>query len=457
MADVAGGMDAYVGIVRTSATAPVANAAVVSGPPSQDGSNVGNMKQFPSAVGALDIHECLLEVMSCLPGKALAMVCMSSRAVLAASNAHWGSCLDEIHERHREWLFRRFSYSQPERPEPSLVGSPARIAYGLCAGGLRTALRVATEEAGCGPPTAEQISQFVSRLRCLHSWYKHLPIEEGVAFLLTMSPVGGLVPISDSSTSKAGQSAWCARGMPTAEYRRHFHFFDWEEVSGECVAPVTTTADMSRPLLVPTLSRSIIPVTACLYSNIQTYNVLGGVYEAYRRLRDEKGPASSSATIVDLTSVASRWTRQWTGRGLPREVLSDMAMLYDFERRHKPSEFHCSSAHAQELLRAAEELCSRLFPHYTLEAVRLEVGLLLFSSGRGEVANVVMRADGARAQTNMTIALVEWTAYVWGTEATPKVSFSLSDAEMEDIRCQLPAEWDEIQKLFDDGTTEASK
>mmetsp|Transcript_70270 Transcript_70270/g.111046 ORF Transcript_70270/g.111046 Transcript_70270/m.111046 type:complete len:111 (-) Transcript_70270:12-344(-) len=42
------------------------------------------------------------------------------------------------------------------------------------------------------PPNAAQVSQFVTRVRSHHSWYKHLPIEEGVAFRLRMSPIAGM-------------------------------------------------------------------------------------------------------------------------------------------------------------------------------------------------------------------------------------------------------------------------
>mmetsp|Transcript_49333 Transcript_49333/g.90350 ORF Transcript_49333/g.90350 Transcript_49333/m.90350 type:complete len:435 (+) Transcript_49333:68-1372(+) len=383
------------------------------------------------------IQDILAEVMAFLVAPALGKVCVCCRTTLAASSIHWAGHLDNacrcVGRQHGRHLFPRLR---------NLTGDAARAEFSACASGFCAAMHAAAAVHGCGPPVAAQVQQFVTRVRSHHSWYKHLPIEEGVAFRLSMSPVAGMRYLDgrhiDYLRGDGTQFhyTWCT----TEDYRQRYHFFTWEEVGVGSTAgqSVTTTPDMLRPLLVPERFAVDVPVTACVHVDAASYNLLEGVYSLYRQRRD----AGSAETDMPAQATSS-YTRRTTGRGLPQEVVADMARLYAFEQKHPRETW---AAAEPEVLRDAQDLCAALFPHHTAEAVRVQAAMLLFSRTLHDVSNILVLADGARTKVRMSRVLLDCVRLIWGE--APSLSLSMSEEELRKAKQDLRRNWNEVNDLF---------
>jgi len=368
------------------------------------------------------------ELVAFLPATVLAVVSTCSRGTLMASEACWRAHLAEV-GRLRSWhgLTCRGPW---QRSLEVLSSADARREYSFCRRGLRDAMRSVCPE----PPTSEQVLRFVARVRSHHSWYKHLPIERGTSFQLAMSPAAGMRFTPDGikeyvrGDGTEFHYTWC----PTAEYRKHFHCFVWRQADEErdLVRGYTVDSLDAKPLLVPPLASSSIPVTACVYPHSRGYQLLASVYGKYKTLRTE-----GSFNFKDLGSFASRWTRCKTGLGLPDAVLADFERLYEFEKQHPGATWHQRS---EALLEDAHNLCRALFPFHTADDLQLEVDELL-SSGSGSArdeegpSGSAKRAEGARAQVKMIRALLDWISFVWGGEAVPSVCLSMPESERQEL------------------------
>jgi len=384
------------------------------------------------------VQDILAEVAAFLAAPALGRVCMSSHSALVASDVMWACHLDELCRSVGRYHGRNL-FPQTR----GLSGSAARAEYSLCASSFRGILRQAVSEAGYGPPTATQVLQFVVRVRGHHSWYKHLPIEEGVAFRLGMSPVAGMRQTDDQyieyvmGDGTQFHYTWCT----TEDYRRRFHFFVWEEICKSSSDPlVTTTPDMARPLLVPLLPSSIVPVTACVHIDASGYYLLADVYRRFKSSKD-----AGSSDLEQLPQATSLYTRRATGQGLPAALLQDMEELYAFEKVYPCKTWWDPTP---ELLRDAERLCASLFPSYSPEAVQLQAGLLLFGRASHDTSIILVLADGARAQVSMISALLECIRYVWGDDSVPDVSLSMTEEEMQKSRREMRKSWEEVEAAF---------
>jgi len=370
----------------------------------------------------------IAELVAFLPAAMLGVVSTCSRGTLMASEACWRTHLVEI-DRLPSWQGRtcRGEWQRSIEVDGFAMGA-ARREYGLCLRGLRDAVRSVCSE----PPTSEQVLQFVARVRSHHSWYKHLPIERGTFFQFAMSPTAGMrfCPDGIKEYVRGDGTEFHYTWRATSEYRKRFHCFVWRETDEEKSQLQDCTVESldSKPLLLPAMSSSYIPVTACVYPHSPGYNLLESVYRKYKEFRNQE-----SFDLKDLGSFASRWTRHRTGCGLPYEVLADFDKLYEFEKQHPGNTWDQRSG---ALLEDAHSLCRALFPHYTADDLQLEVDELLSSgSARAEgPSGSAKRAEGARAQVRMIHALLDWVRFIWGNDAVPSVCLSMPASERQELR-----------------------
>merc|ERR1711924_248945 len=178
--------------------------------------------------------------------------------------------------------------------------------------------------------------------------------------------------------------------------------FVWRELPGHATNGqwMVDTVDLARPLMVPNLPTSCVPVTASIYKDPQNYNLLQPAYARYRALQ-----AQTSPDLSTLGNATSRWTRQKTGKGLPEEVIRDFEMLHAFEEKH-PQETWSSARDCtgSVVLEDAQQVCRVLFPFYTEDAIDLEVRTLLSCGSkrsRSSVSDSAVRAEGSRSQVKL--------------------------------------------------------
>lgn len=368
------------------------------------------------------------QIASSVPARTLAYFGVCSKETLSVSHAHWHRHLTELLDR------RHGGVSFPKLR--GLVGAIARVEYAHCMGGFQNAM----QGASASPPTAQQVLNFVARVRSHHSWYKHLPIEKGIIFQLGMSPVAGMRFQTDGYVEyvRGDGTEFHYTWETTKSYRDKFHFFIWRELPQHAADYqwMTDTADLARPLLVPNLSGSCVPVTANIHTHSHNYNLLQTTYARYKELQAQAIPDLST-----LGSATTRWTRHKTGKGLPDEVLLDFETLHAFEAKH-PQDTWCDARDCpgSVVLEDARQVCRSLFPFYTEEAIDLEVRMLLsYGSKRfsGSVSDSAVRAEASRGQVRLIGALLALVRFVWGDEAVPEVSLSMTSEQMRDLKRAL--------------------
>jgi len=379
--------------------------------------------QKRNAYGGDDV---ITELAAFLPASVLGVVCACSRGALKASDEYWRSHLKTLGHLPT-WSGTSSHRAAWQGRVGVMTGSDARREHSLCMGGLQDALRAASSD----PPTPEHVLQFVARVRSHHSWYKHLPIEQGAVFQFGMSPTAGMrFRSSDIVEYVHGDGTefhytWSS----TEDYRKRFHCFVWKQVEMSGGIQYTVDTCDAKPLLMPNLPTSFIPVTACIYLDSTHYDLLKSIYHEYKTLR-----AAGSVDFSQLAHSASRWTRRKTGMGLSDAIIADLARLYDFEVRHPIETWEQRS---KVLLQDAQDLCRALFPHHNEEDLQLEVDWLLSSKtdpgGEGPSGSA-KRADGARAQVRMVQGLLEWISFAWGSGAVPSISLSMADKERDRMR-----------------------
>jgi len=194
-------------------------------------------------------------------------------------------------------------------------------------------------------------------------------------------------------------------------------------------AKYTVDTTDGRPVLATSLPSSIIPVTACIYPDSSSYPLLAPAYQEYRSQRQDGIPHP------DLSSMDSL---RKTGRGLPEEVLVDFARIHDFQTKHsEPETWKSEGLQSAGLREDARSLCRALFPYYNEEDLQLEVDALLSSHSRHRLfegaSGSAKRAEGARAQVRMIHGLLDWVSFVWGREAAPSVSLTMSSLQRRDL------------------------